>query len=146
MAHRPVQQPAQARPQEVHQQADQQGDGAGFQGAEQAEVQGKVHRVGRDEKAASVRVSAGRRPADTPTAPGRRTRCRGPVRAAACSATTPAGNSRNRAGPSRAPAAVDLPAARRSTRSPAGVQVPLRQSSRPRSTVAPRLWPERSAM
>ncbi|KAG1456864.1 hypothetical protein G6F57_015010 [Rhizopus arrhizus] len=41
MAHRPVQQPAQARPQEVHQQADQQGDGAGFQGAEQAEVQGK---------------------------------------------------------------------------------------------------------
>ena len=53
--HRPPQQAAQLRPQEVHEQADQQGNGARFQGAEQAEVQGKVHRVGRDEEAASVR-------------------------------------------------------------------------------------------
>ncbi|GAB2313034.1 hypothetical protein SGMN_03490 [Stenotrophomonas geniculata] len=58
-----MQEPAQLRPQEVHQQPDQQGDGAGFQGTEQAEVQGKVHRVGSGGMAASVRVSAGLPPA-----------------------------------------------------------------------------------
>ncbi|BBO50021.1 hypothetical protein KMM349_03520 [Stenotrophomonas maltophilia] len=58
-----MQQPAQLRPQEVHQQPDQQGDGARFEGTEQAEVQGKVHRVGNGGMAASVRVSAGLHPA-----------------------------------------------------------------------------------